>query len=302
MIKRGYVICLIAAVPAYAGISTVYNLRVSETTKHGALRQRTGRPERHGMLASGTMLGTWRQSRAGIKVNCGSGLLSITYSPETFYVGVDTAVGKVTACTDGVCVCRTQFDDILFSAGYSPGKLEKVRVTLSGLFGIPTHRDVGLTIAQIGYAHYGLGVQLDGLILLSDRHGLDLRCAGRVVHFFPRATSVTVLEKEIDVIYNLGNIADIFIDFHVNKKHHAMDVGYDASFLFRASLSVPNIIDTASLNGIRNSFFTAYSYRFVGTRADHGVGAGLSYSFDSRPKDIGYEWIVTAWLSYGIRF
>ncbi|MEX0849129.1 MAG: hypothetical protein WD055_02775 [Candidatus Dependentiae bacterium] len=53
---------------------------------------------------------------------------------------------------------RTQTDDILFYAGRGFKLNEKSRGTISGILGVPTHKDDSLEGIQFGTGHYAIGV------------------------------------------------------------------------------------------------------------------------------------------------
>lgn len=285
-------------VPAYGSISIVYNLRIAETSKRFVVTSMIPSPS----LGTFTLFGTFREKYNGDKQHCGGGLFTLIYAPESYFVRVDAAVGHVASNTQGVLFSRTQADDILFSAGYSPKTSEKMRVTFSGLLGIPAHKDTSLEFAQFGYGHYGLGAQMDGAIAYSKNRDYSLRFAARFIHFFPRMAPALVNTSMEKFKYGIGNLADLFIGLHFNRARHSMEVGYDGSFFFDAYIC-PNLDDTVEkTNYIRNNFYGTYRYRFLINKRTHIIRAGFSYGFDSRPKAYGNKHIITFWTSWSVNF
>jgi hypothetical protein len=278
-------------------ISTVYNLRIAETSKHIDVASRLPRSS----LVIGTLFGTFREKYNGIKHYCGGGLFTYVYSPESFFLRVDAAVGCVISHDQGVRFSRTQTDDFLFSAGYSPTLSDKMRITFSGLLGFPTHNDTSLEFVQFGYGHYGLGAQMDGSFIYSSTTDHTLRAAARLIHFFPRAVPVSVTSSE-RFKYGLGNLADLFIAFHSIIKQHRVEIGYNASFFFGAHIT-PNFDDAVKkTNYIRHSFFGMYKYYFLINKTTSTVAMALSGGFEPMPKVYGNKRLITVWASWGVNF
>jgi hypothetical protein len=278
-------------------ISTVYNLRIAETSKHLDVASRLPQPS----LATGTLFGTFREKYNGTKHYCGGGLFTYVYSPESFFLRVDAAVGRVILHDQGVRFRRTQTDDLLFSAGYSPTLSDKMRITFSGLLGLPTHNDTSLEFVQFGYGHYGLGAQIDGSFMYSSSKDHTLRGAARLIHFFPRMVPVQTTSSE-RFKYDLGNLADLFIAFHSKIKQHRVEVGYNASIFFGAHIT-PNFDDVVKkTNYIRHSFFGMYKYYFLINKTTSTVAMALSGGFEPTPKVYGNKRLITVWASWGVNF
>jgi len=294
-----YITCLLLTLPAHGAISLVYNLRVAETTKRLEINPGLRLP----FLITGTALGTFRTKYDGSTQRCGGGLLTFIYSPKNFFLRADAAVGHVSSENNGVHFSRTQTDDLLFSAGYSPRIAENRRFTYSALLGFPTHKDKSLENVQCGYAHYGLGGQMDGSFALSADHVYTLRSAARCIHFFPRKAAAHVNPTNTRRFnYGLGNLVDLFIALHRRKNDHNLEAGYNPSFFFDARIC-PSFDDAVEkTNYIRNSFYGLYKYRFLIRETTCMVAGALSYGFDATPKTFGNKRIITAWGSWTVNF
>lgn len=284
--------------PSYGAISIVYNLRIAETSKRIVLTSMLPLPS----LGTLTLFGTFREKYNGVKHKCGGGLFTIVYAPESYFLRVDAAVGHVASNDQGVIFSRTQADDLLFSAGYSPKISDRMRVTFSGLLGFPTHKDTSLDFVQFGYGHYGLGIQMDGAIAYSQNRDQTLRLAMRFIHFFPRRITAQVDTSLEPFTFGIGNLADLFVAFHVQKARHRIEAGYDASFFFDAHICPPLDDTIKKTNYIRNSFYGSYRYRFLINKRTHMIGTALSYGFDARPKNYGNKRIITVWTSWSVNF
>ncbi|MCX5922740.1 MAG: hypothetical protein NTX86_05450 [Candidatus Dependentiae bacterium] len=291
---RKYLIGFLVALPAHGSISIVYNLRVAQTSRRivaGTISEPS--------LATATLFGIFREKYNGDKHRAGGGLFTLVYAPETFFLRVDAAVGRVASNNAGVHFGRTQTDDLLFSGGYSPRISDNVRLTFSGLVGFPTHKDTSLEHVQFGFGHYGLGGQIDGSFIYSSNRGNTVRCAARCVHFFPRQAPVNCLES---FNYGLGNLVDLFFAFHATRTRHNMEVGYNPSFFFDAHVCPFLLGAKEKANYIRNSFYGLYRCSFNINEMTHSITTALSYGFDTRPKVVGNKRSVTVWSSWRVDF
>ena len=291
-------LCFFVVFPAQGSISIVYNLRVAETSKRLDIGSTSAPPS----AATGTILYTFREKYNGVKHDCIAGLFTLAYAPESFFLRVDTAVGRVASSDQGFHFDRVQTDDLLFSAGYSPKLSDNMRLSFSGLLGFPTHQDTSLEFVQLGYGHYGLGAQIDGSFVYSHNHNHTIRCAARCIHFFPRTITPDVAAPKKEFTYNIGNLADLFFGFHNQRGRQSMEFGYNASFFFDATIC-PNFDDAVEkTNYIRNSFYGIYKYRFSMTKRAHTLALALSYGFEPTPKVFGNQSLITAWASWSINF
>lgn len=303
--KKLFFTITLCALTSLNPVSIVYNMRIAEISKR---QQLTPNMKRHNVLAQ-TSFGQWRELKNGFKQSVYGAIASYIRSAESFYFKVDGAVGRVKNNVLIRTVKRTQTDDILFTGGYSHAVGEYARFTYSGLFGIPTHRDFILDLAQFGTGHVGIGGQFDtSYAYVADRSNV-LLFATRLVHFFPR--NISSHDPCLQPLYqcreyNLspGNIVDVYVAHQTNwGTKNRLEFGYDASFLGLNADIKPEIIDfSGSLLYIRNSFFGAYSRRIPVRSTQIGIIAGLSGGFDSRPCIVGNRYMLTAWFLIGFLF
>lgn len=282
----------------YGSISTVYNLRIAETTKRIGIEPVFEQPS----LGTVTMFGTFRKKYNGDKHRSIGGLCTLVYAPESFFLRLDAAVGRVASNDQGVFFSRTQVDDLLFSAGYSPSLSEKMRLTFSGFLGLPTHKDTSLAFVQFGYGHYGLGAQIDGSFIYSHNKDHTLRSAIRCIHFFPRRVCAQVDRGIESFKYGLGDLIDLFIAFHNKINKHNIELGYNGSFFINASI-YPNLESALQkANYTRHSFFGMYKYHFLINTTTNMLATALSYGFEPTPKIYGNKRLITVWASWSVNF
>lgn len=297
-VKIIFVSCLVILPALQASISIVYNLRVAETSKRQGIDPLLSDP----WLGAFTLFNTYREKYNGVKHDAVGGLFTFDYTQDKFFVRVDAAVARVMSNTDGVKVARTQGDDILFSGGYSKALSEKLRLTLSGLVGFPTHNDTSLQEVQFGYGHYGIGAQLDGAWVYSKSENHTLRGAARYVHFFPRNITIPVNDVCTRYKYGIGNVADLFIAFHSKIKKHSFEIGYNPSFFFGARICPAYDDAVTKTNYIRNNFYGFYKYRFKIHKSMQALTFALSGGFEPTPKVYGNKRIILFWTAWGVNF
>lgn len=298
-----YKISLIILVSTYTPLYTatiVYNLRIAEATKRQAAESSYRRPS----LAVLVLVSQWSKSRDDIHFSYTGGLLSLQHSKKSFYIRADMAVAHVAQKKDDVKFSRTQTDDILFSGGYSFVLSERARFTLSGLLGIPTHKDLSPEGTQLGIGHVSLGGQLDSAFFYSSNFNHTIFAAARYLRFFPRDITFLIANQNVQFNFNIGNAIDLFIA-HASKWgiRNRFEFGYNPTFVFQARICPRLDVFTNRINFIRSSFFANYRYGFlINKKLPSGIGLGISYGFEHIPKDVGLQYVVTAWIGWGINF
>lgn len=292
------IVALLLIIPSLEGVSIVYNLRISETTK----RQTGNNPKRRPHMGVLTLVNQIRKRRnTGELQHIFCALASINQSKKRIYAKVDFALGRVQQQAPNFYCKRAQLDDILFSLGYEIKASSTTKFTVSGLLGVPTHKDVGLTGIQLGTGHVGLGAQIDGSYLhATERATHQLLGATRLIHFLPN--QVPVLNQTECFKFWPGDLIDVFMGYHLRIKKHNVEVGYNPSFLTDTKI-LPVIFGfTDQTNYVRNSFYANYNYVFKIRDHFAGVGIGTSYSFDVRPRLLGFKNIFTLWGALGVNF
>lgn len=277
-----------------ASVSVVYNLRIAETTRRPVFEEYENAPS-HAVLTPFNQL---RNKGDGTHELVTGSMATLAYVPSSFYLRTDFAFARVRSELQGASFSRIQTDDLLFSGGYSHKIGERIRMTLSGYLGIPTHKDVNLEGIQFGYAHVGLGSQIDASYAYTPDLNNVLRAAARYIYFFKRKTQFDCIHYN----FNLGNVADLFILLNSRFGNHRIEGGYNPSFFFGSHIK-QNYDDTVNkTNYIRNSFFTSYKYRFSIHEQPSSFTLALSYGFDLLPKKTGRKQILTTWASWSVHF
>jgi hypothetical protein len=295
----GFLCSLGIANNAYcAGVASfVYNMRFVET---GA--SRSSGQGKHPFIASTTPAGQWRRKRDGTRETVYGDLSVFAYTIENFYARVDLAVARLTQRMKGVHTEHTQMDDLLFSGGYSYSPYQNITLTLSGLVGVPTHKNRILEIFQFGAGQFAAGVLVNGSFDYSGNHSHIIKAAARVVHFFPRQTPFKVLNKVQLFNFTIGNLTDLLIEYEKNWDNHKFEVGYNPTLLLGSRIH-PNLDDVDEITPfIRSNFYGVYTYAFSLWDLPNALSLGFSGSFDHKPHKVGYKDIITAWITWGVRF
>jgi hypothetical protein len=289
-------ILLMSNVPTFCGtISLVYNLRIAETTKNQFIVFK----EKHPSVITVTPVIQFRKTHNDLREFVGGGLGTYIYATDHWYGRVNAAVGRSaeTNCM-GISDGRTDLDDILFSGGYGHRLNEYAKVTFSAHFGIPTHKDGSLQGIQLGTGHYGLGAQVDGSLKVHTNHAL--MAALRFIHFFPRNVKTILGPERFN--FSIGNLVDLFFTYQGNWERHQLEVGYNPTFLFDASIHPSLATVVKQTDFIASSFYASYRYGFMLCGLPSGIIFGTSYGFDHSPKIFGDKYIVTSWFSFGVKF
>lgn len=121
----------------YCPMSEVYNLRIATTTKPRQLER-----DQYQNLAIGTQFQTFRKKFNHNTHRAIGALAGYVHFHDPFYIRIDGAVAQVKEHNvhTGSCFARTQTDDLLFTGGYGHAFNENRSMTISGLFGVPTHK------------------------------------------------------------------------------------------------------------------------------------------------------------------
>jgi hypothetical protein len=295
-------IILLLASTTLSAISTVYNLRIAETTRHQA--QRVAAASEVSSIVAATFVDNVRRTYNDIHYHVNSGIATFFFSPGSWYVRGDAAVGHVHIRFPVPVDVRaniTQIDDILLMGGYHWSTSE-MSATLSGLLGIPTHKDVGLLGAEFGTGHVGVGMQLDGSYAYKQDGEAALMGAARYVRFLSRTACACIQDILVPYDVSLGNLIDVLFAHCNFWGNHQFEVGYNATFAFKSHITpaLPNFADETEF--MRSNFYVSYRYLFSIEGHGSGLTIGLSYGFDHRPQNFGLKYSATGWLGFGINF
>ncbi len=291
------IISILTPFKIYSAVSLVYNLRIAESTKRQVLEKGQD-PYKIALTAFNNN----RKKRNGIYHNVAGMLETFSYTTPNFYFRTDFAFGQVKDRKGCSHFKELETDDILFKSGYSYSINEKIKLTLSGLFSIPTHMDHILEQHQLGYGHFGLGFQFDSSFIYSIPRKSAIRCAFRLIQFIPRHTWHTADNITKRYTINIGNLIDVFIAHHTVFGHHSFEFGYDQIFFCNGKIH-PFLEDALEkINYIRPEFFSTYKYTIATRRTHHIFSVTFSGGFDIWPWLHGNKRIVETWFSYGINF
>lgn len=279
--------------------SFVYNLRIAEITKRQALeKERLKGP----FLETVTVVDQIRKKYDGTHQNGFGALESFLCFSENMYARFDWAVAHVQEHLDAYHFSRTQTDDILCSFGLSHAISDRTRFTISGLTGIPTHKDTAFQGVEFGTGHFSLGVQGDSIWLYSPDKNHSIRSAVRYFRFFARSVSIPSLAP-YTFKFNIGNLTDLYIAHHSKFGQHRFEFGYNPSFVWGTSIKpfVLRVVDATHY--IRSNVYASYQYYFLLAHYyPTAFATAVSYGFDHVPKLYGFKNIITVWGAWGINF
>lgn len=291
---RILMLLLITEAPISA-LSVVYNFRIAQITRQTIGQQTEKRPNSLGILLFDLFQ---KMHGFNIRENYAGGLL--TYNRDIAkhcYLRTDFAVSHVhqtSNCATTVEVIEP--DNILFTAGRNFTPTQKMKITLSGLLGIPTHNVNTLQRVGFGVGQVGVGVQLDGLCKITKP--VDFLWGARYNYFIPRSAFDT---QGICHKFTVGSIGDVIVALQTsNPLSHGLEVGYSGRWGFGVS-ATPAIANLDLLNYMRNNVYAVYKYTFLRKHFAHRLLLNVSYGSDAKPKRYGYD-AVMIWGSWGISF
>jgi hypothetical protein len=283
-------------------LSVIYNLRISQVTGEPIDENNYGNSSR--VLA--LFFDNYQAKYVGdIKQNAVGVLTSFIHDfSSEFYLRTDFAVGHITEHIDHVATFSdTETDDILLTFGRHFIPHETTKLTISGLFGIPTHSIFALQHVDFGYGQLGVGAQLDGIYHLHYLHdtlyNTDFVYGLRYLYFVPGHAFDHQLNR---YVFTIGNLFDILMSVKKKWGHHGIEGGYTRRWDFGAHI-MPTIDDIVEkTNYTRNNFYFVYKYQFQIREIHNRLLFNIAYGFDSRPKDFGNKHIVFFWTSWVVHF
>lgn len=291
---------LLKIVPLEA-LTITYNLRIA-TSKRNSDQQNAPYP----LLNAATFVTQSRQRYDTMHQNVNALLLSELYPSQEWYIKADWAIGKVHEhLDDRYHYSRAQTDDVIVMAGRTFKIQPNVGWTLSGLLGIPTHKDSFLEGLQLGTGHVGAGLQADASWWYHTHHELHHAFFGaaRYVHFFPAYADFNHQRNFFKV--DLGNLVDILFAHHTNWGNNGIEFGYNATISFDASLKRNNrpVLSGSLPEGFtRHSFYGSYGKIFKIGQWPTAFIVGMSGGFDKHQTSLDIKHSMTAWITFGINF
>ena len=278
-----------------SAISTVYNFRIAQITKQPIMENQDYNRYTTIALLFDQYYNTYDDmSRSYI-----GGLAAFIYNFKPYYFRNDFAVSNIRAwnqCSNPT-FAGTEVDDILFTLGRNFLFGDRKVLTISGLFGIPTHPVFALQHPAFGYGQVGLGIQLDGSYPI--RKNGALLAGGRYIRFIKRYA------RDDDhnlYLFSIGNVEDILIAYKHSWPKHGIEAGYTSRVQFGASI-YPALDDTEEkTNYVRSSFYAVYKYKFKIRDLPSRLLFNIAYGRDHLPHTYGNKYILTFWTSFNINF
>lgn len=294
--KQQLLIFFIFIAPYYLySRSVVYNFRIAQITKEHIFEPENKRP----YTLIGLLFDEVSQKRYNdIHRNYFGGLGTFIYNWESYFLRADFAISKINEKSYDSHFADTQTDDFLITLGKNFFINKNADVTLSGLFGFPTHPVYALRKpADFGFGQFGIGAQLDSVYRFNPHNSLLL--GGRYLYFIPRRATDAHCMKHI---FTVGNIIDFLLASKNIWGKHGLEIGYTPRFSFGAKVypSYDDIIEKT--NYIRSTWYAVYQYKFKYKNMIHRFLFNIASGFDVTPKRYGHKYIVFLWAAWDLKF
>lgn len=258
-----------ASLPA---ISMVYNFRIAQITRQPIFDKVTQKKSTIVALIFDQV----RKKYNGTRQNFAGELSSFIYDFKSYYVRADFAFAHIHEKNiNQSSFSDTETDDILFTAGRNFTLNQENTMTLSGLFGVPTHAIYRLKHVDFGYSQIGIGFQLDGLHIVSPH--TNFVYGARYIYFVPRKADDACKRK---YHFTIGNVGDLLFALRNKyKEHHGFELGYTLRSRFGAQIC-PNLDDIVKKsNYLRSNYYIVYKYKFLIGNIPNRLLFNCSYGF-----------------------
>jgi hypothetical protein len=291
-----YIVVLLASLCmpiSLHAISMVYNFRIAQITKQPL--HDNPNLKNHTFIALPFDL--YQKKYNDIVQNFAGSLGAFIYNYEPYYARVDAAVSHVYQHGGAVpSFSDVQTDDILCTVGRNFEVNQRNTITLSGLFGVPTHQVLRLKHVDFGYGQVGTGIQLDGSYAF--HHENAFLWGARYIYFIPRHATDTLHHN---YKFTIGNVADVLLAYKQNWNKHGIECGYTNRVQFGSAIH-PYVPDLATqTNYIRNSVYAVYKYKFFIRDMANRLLFNISYGFENK-NPVHNRQIFTFWGSWSINF
>lgn len=274
--------------------TVVYNFRIAQITKQPVATSQD--LPKNNVL--GLLFNQHQKKYIGTKQNFTGLLTSYSHSFEPYYLRVDFAFAHIKdKLNQETIFSGTETDDLLFTAGRNFITSPKNVVSLSGLFGIPTHKNNYLKHPGFGFNQVGFGAQLDGVYSFNNTTGFIW--GSRYVYFAP-GHALDRFENRYK--YTVGHNVTLLISTKYDHNHRGFEFGYSPSFLF-GGYTIPKI-DILARNAalIRNSLYLVYKQHLLIKNIHNLFLCNISFSRDQRPFELGNKEIIMAWIAWNVSF
>lgn len=275
-------------------ISMVYNFRLAQITKQPIFEEVNH--NNYNLVA--LFFDQFLKKHNGTHQNFLGGLGSFIYDFGLNYFRTDVAISSIKERRNHkTTFSSVEADDVLFTLGRNFIRNKQNVLTLSVLFGVPTHKIFRLVHPEFGHSQFGTGAQLDGSCKLNSISAIAY--GARYIHFVPRSAKNHTNQK---YTFSIGNIADLLFASKNNWGMHGFEAGYTSRFQFGSSI-FPHINDVVkNTNYIRSNFYMVYKYRFLINKVQNRLLFYVAYGFDHNSNKFSNKYIITLWTSWNIKF
>lgn len=286
-------LCLITLCLTLEGTTIVYNLRIRRVfTGLSAFVQL----EKKALWALSSVPIIYRrkgritQERFGTDVQDkrrgGGSIFNLRYVPSrSWWLEATTAIQKesvITTGTSNFTASRTGFDDIVFAGGYNSFPSKDTQVSIYGLVGFPTKKDVSLEEAQdrlVGTRFYALGG--GGEVSYSFINTPKQLLAGiiqvRVIHFFKRRWEPILPPGSF---IQPGQGTDILFTLRYRYALTVFETGYNPTIFTNQAVLLPDE-DIKTRTAIRHGTYATVLHLFPKSRlTDKPIALGAGFLFN----------------------
>lgn len=221
-----------------------------------------------------------------------------------WWVEATTAIQKESLQARGttnVDASQAGFDDIVFSGGYNFFPTKDHQITLYGLAGFPTNRNLDQVDAQVPlvgtrFFSLGGGTEYSYSYINTPRNLLAGIFQLRVIHFFTREAGALLGEGSK---LQPGQTIDLLFSLRFRHKRTVVETGYNPTFLINASVILPEQEFPAERLTRHGGYINILhlTKRGIGN-ALFAVGGGLNYNTTKLLHAKG----VTAFLNFTVAF
>ncbi len=272
----------------------VYNFRIAQITKQPIINK--DNPKESVVVA--LIFDQCRKKNTGVFQNYAGFLGSFIYDFMPYSIRTDFAFSHIYEKNiNGTEFTDIQTDDLLTTFARNFALNSKNAITLSILFGVPTHKILRLKHPDFGYNQIGTGLQIDGSLTLN--RITNLIYGARYLYFVPRKAKDSFENR---FKFTLGNVIDFLGSIKNTWQQHGFEIGYTSRFRFGARSNPPIENIGKRTDYIRSNFYAVYKYKFMINDIANRFILNLSYGFDHSPKLFGNKFIVTLWASWNISF
>lgn len=274
-------------------VSIVYHFRIAQITKQPI----QGHIDTQHLAIALFFDQVMKRYSGNLLKNFAGNLDAFIYNFKPYYLRADFAYAYVLETINSKLeFSGVETDDILTTVGRNFHLNDKTKITLSGLFGFPTHKNNYLQHAQLAYAQVGLGPQVDGIYKLKEK---DTFIWGlRALYFIPRNALDAYKQNHK---FTIGTLSDILIAYKHDWTNQDIEFGFTQRFQLGASISPSLDHIIPETNYIRSNFYFAYKYKFLIRNIHNRITCDVAYSFDNTPKKYGFH-IFIGWITWTVAF